>query len=190
MIEFDPINTICVNVASHTPIQLFFISEKYCLDFEKLVGYKKYVGNGPQDFTGKIWIDLRFSKIIAIEYINLFGDFVKRGDTTKYVYSKRLETDDNLAITTDKLQEFHRMPQIKTPKQPKGIESVYAYAHFKSKGYDLSNDYYDKFLSGDAPKRKERKESIESLTEKMMHAVSIEDYETAAIIRDKIKSMA
>lgn len=190
MIDFKPDETICLNVSSHTEIQLFFISEIYCLDFEKLVEYKSLVGNDPEAFTGKIWIDLRFRKIIAAEYVSMFGEYVKRGGTSKYVYSKRLETNNELAITTDKLEDLQRMPQIKTPKQPKGIESVYAYAHFKSKGYELSNEFYDRVISGEAPKRKERKESIESLTEKMLYAVSVEDYEAAAVFRDKIKSMA
>ena len=190
MIEFDPASTICVNVASHTPIQLFFISEKYGLDFEKLVSFKSYVGNGPEDFTGKLWIDLRHLKIVAFEYVNMFGEFVARGESTKYVYAKRLETDPCFSITTDRLEELHRMPQIKTPKQPKGIESVYAYSHFRSKGHALSNEFYDRLFAGDAPKRKQRKESIESLTEQMLNAVAIEDYETAAVLRDRIKSMA
>lgn len=180
MSEFDMDNIIMINVKSHNLTQLFYICENLNLNFEKLANYKKLSGDKPGDFTGKVWIDTKLSILIGVEYIHMFGDFVKRGDSMKYIYPKRIETYENYAIGLNELEIMRKIQPIKTPKRPNNLDSFFTYKSLIEKGYDLKDYYYESKMVNT---------KIHHLKNKLSECLEIENYEMAAEIRDQINEL-
>jgi len=177
MHEFDIDNIIMINVRSHNLTQLFYISENLNLNFEKLANYKNISGDKPGDFTGKVWIDTKLSIVIGAEYIKMFGDFVKRGDTMKYLYPKKIETYENYSIGLNELELMKKIQPVKNSKRPNNLDSFFAYKSLIEKGYDLKDSYYESKMINTR---------IYQLKNKLSECLELENYELAAEIRDQI----
>lgn len=180
MHQFDIDNVVMINVRSHNLTQLFYISEYFNFNFEKLVNYKNLSGDKPGDFTGKIWIDTKLSILIGVEYIHIFGDFVKRGESMKYIYPKKIETYENYAIGLNELEIMKKIQPIKTPKRPNNLDSFFTYKSLLERGYDIKDSYYEsKMVSS----------KIHYLNNKLSECLEVENYEMAAEIRDQINEL-
>ncbi len=188
MTPFDINNIICLNVRQHSHTQLFAISRKYDIDFPTLVQLKNESGDGPCSKTGKVWLDLNLLEVIAYESFGMFYEYENRGGSQKKYYPKKftLLIEDYDAVGY--YDVIKSLKPISTPKLGKSDENLIYYHYYKGKGYDLVVESFDRVLSGE-PKPKKEKHTIESLTIEMLEAVDREDYERAAELRDKIRSM-
>jgi excinuclease UvrABC helicase subunit UvrB len=76
--------------------------------------------------------------------------------------------------------DLQAMSVSKSPKIAKTPENIVFYSYYSNKGWNLKIDSFDRILTG------EQKENTKYLTKMMRDAIDGEDYETAAILRDKI----
>lgn len=188
MTPFDIDRIICLNVRQHSLTQLFTISRKYDIDFPTLVQLKNESGDGPCSKTGKVWVDLNLLEVIAYESLGMFYEYENKGGSQKKYYPKKftLLVEDYDALGY--YDEIKSLKPISTPKLGKSDENLIYYTYYKGKGYDLVVESFDRALSGEQKPKKER-HTVESLTIEMLEAVDREDYEHAAKLRDKIRSM-
>jgi hypothetical protein len=187
MTPFDIDRIICLNVRQHSLTQLFTISRKYDIDFPTLVQLKNESGDGPCSKTGKVWIDLNLLEVIAYESLAMFYEYENKGGSQKKYYPKKftlLQDYDAIGY----YDEIKLLKPISTPKLGKSDENLIYYTYYKGKGYELVVESFDRLLSGEQKPKKERL-TLESLTIEMLEAVDREDYEHAAKLRDKIRSM-
>ncbi len=177
--KFDISKIVCISVGSCTLTQLFSFAMSFGIDFTALAEMKAECGTGSGQLSGKVWLDIGLMEVVALERNSIFYEYECRGGSQKKRYTKNFEMltqYDGIGYMLD----LQAMSVSKSPKIAKTPENIVFYSYYSNKGWNLKIDSFDRILTG------EQKENTKYLTKMMRDAIDGEDYETAAILRDKI----
>lgn len=199
-VDFDINNIICLNTISISGIQMFSLCVKYGFDISSFIDIKNKYDR--YDFfsdkcksnikrhvtTGKVWIDLSISQVVAYEQYDS-GKWVYRSGVQKFVYGKMIEFLVNYKGKDFYIDTVASIKPITTLKVPKHKEAILLYKKWLSEGFvEIQNDDLDKRLL--LLEHSEKVCELDELKKLMNNAVMNEDYELAASLRDKIKELS
>ena len=170
MEALDLNKVICINLKSVNNEQLFAICEEYNLNFKKQLEYKK------NDII-KIWI------------------IIDGSDRYSLIREEQKVFDVDPSLTIEQREAIKKIKPIKTPKIKKTPETLRLYKLFVEQGYDLYIPSLDQKLGLGKTYElvSECKVELNQISKSkleilMQEAVSEENYELAASLRDQINS--
>jgi hypothetical protein len=114
---------ICINLSSLNTEQVFSICEFYKLSFEALM-YMKSTD------VHKIWVEPSSEYAVAASYVC---------SKDKPVWNEVFESP-----TSKEYKKIINTPVVKVPKLTKTEQSIKNYIHFKSNGYTINIDSFEK----------------------------------------------
>lgn len=172
--KYDAKNIVCIN-ARLTDEQIFAACLDNEIDFVEVAGFIK--SNDHIAFT-KVWYEKGTSMMVAYEYVSGIEEV--------------LDINEDCLIPRDAIHRRSTKP-IPTPKIKASYETATAYRRAKMVGFDLDIPKLERF---DFEREERQSEdidldvfTIEDLKNLLDAALSEEDYESAAELRDAIREM-
>ena len=175
MKSFNINNIICINLKQHSYYEIFLISEWYNLDFEILIELDLESSNNPNNFNGKIWINLELMEIIAYEY-TYYDD-----EKTPII---KIDIKNEYIVFFDDISVLGDMKPVKTPKLVRDQRTYTLYKFYLNKGYNIQNDALDIII--DKFEKKMELKSLKDMENLLKESIESENYEKAAELRDMI----
>lgn len=188
-------NIVCFNLRLPNS-QIFAICQHYNIDFLEVVSHRY------DERINKIWIEKETSEFVAcILCVKNEYDRSQRVEEYFYVNEKTL-------IPKKVIDKLKSTKPVKTPKVPKTKKNIKNYILYNKMGYEISIPSFDKYVentyidSYDDESEEEKnvvieeedgeeysEVTIENLQKMLDKAIEIEDYESAAELRDVINDM-
>lgn len=162
--DYDPSDIVCINAKS-TLQQVFAACVENEVDPVSTISF--IYGNNHLEMT-RVWFEKRTGVLVAYSY----------HDT----YEERFETVDCL-IPKKAIRRMSHTP-VKTPKLKATESALDGYQRLKEIGIDLRIDKLEKV---EITKKKD--DFLKQLRQELTDAIDLEDYEKAATLRDRIKSL-
>jgi hypothetical protein len=162
--KYDPSNIVCINAKS-TLDQVFATCVANDVDPVPTISF--IYGNGHLEMT-RVWFEKKTGVLVAYSY---------QEDHKEYYHNV------DCLIPKKAISNMSHSPQ-KTPKLKVNEDSIGAYQRLKSIGIDLGIEKLEKVSLV-----QKKRELLEKLQQDLIDAIDTEDYEKAAVLRDRIKAM-
>lgn len=162
--DYDPKDIVCINAKS--TLQQVFAA---CIDndVDPVPTISFIYGNGHIELT-RVWFEKKTGVLVAYSY----QDF----------HEERFETVDCL-IPKKAIHKMSHTP-VKTPKLKVNEDVIEAYQRLKEIGVNLAIEKLE-----NVQLKQKRRDFLDKLQQQLTDAIDQEDYEKAATLRDRIKSI-
>lgn len=164
--DYDPSDIVCINAKS-TLQQVFAVCVEN--DVEPVSAISFLYGNGHLEMT-RVWFEKKTGVLVAYSYCD------------EHTGEEHFLTVDCL-IPKKAISRMSHSP-VKTPRLKCNEASAKSYSLLKNLGIDLGIDKLEKFNFV-----KKRSDFLSDLRQRLQEAIDEEDYEEAAILRDRIKAI-
>ena len=162
--DYDPSDIVCINAKS-TLQQVFAACVQHEVDPVPTISF--IYGNGHLELT-RVWFEKRTGVLVAYSY----QDF----------HEERFENVDCL-IPKKAIGRMSHVP-VKTPKLKANEKALEAYQRLKEIGINLAIEKLD-----GVEYSKKKNDFLSKLKQDLTDAIDHEDYEQAAVLRDRIRSI-